>query len=252
VELSASVVADEAGQPICRMASFVDISERKRAERAMRAAQRKLMTAREEERRRLAGELHDSVGQGLIVLQLTLEAALAGRSESSIAEGVARTRAQCDALVQEVRGIGRGLYPATLESMGLEAALRQLARDFESQTEVVVQWSKHCRPGSMREDVDIALFRIGQEAVANAVRHGQAQRVELGLACPEGEAVFTVTNNGSGFDPDAAKGKGLGLTTMQERAEAIGGTFEIHSRPGQTIIRVRVPAELARRPGYEG
>lgn len=252
VELSANMVADEAGQPICRMASFVDISERKRAERAMRAAQRKLTTAREEERRRLAGELHDSVGQGLIALQLTIQAALAERSESSIAEGVERTRAQCDSLVHEVRAIGRGLYPATLESMGLEAALRQLARDFESQAEVVVQWSKHCRPGMLRGDVEIALFRIGQEAVSNAVRHGKAERVELGLACPEGEAVFTVTDNGSGFDPDAARGKGLGLTTMQERAEAIGGKFDIHSRPGQTIVRVRVPAELARNPDYEG
>ena len=204
------------------------------------------MTAREEERRHLAGELHDSVGQGLIALELTLEAALTGRSESSIAEGVERTRAQCDALVQEVRAIGRGLYPATLESMGLEAALRQLARDFESQTEVVVQWSKHCRPGSMREDVEIALFRIGQEAVSNAIRHGQAERVELSLACPEGEAVFSVTDNGIGLDLELARGKGLGLTTMQERAEGIGGKFEVLSRPGQTIIRVRVPAELAR------
>ncbi len=251
VEVSTSMVADEAGQPICRMGSFLDISERKRAERAMRTAQRKLMTAREEERRRLASELHDSVGQGLIAMQLTLGAALAGRSENSIAEGAERTRAQCDALVQEVRAIGRGLYPATLESIGLEAALRQLGRDFEPQTEVVVHWSKHCQPGSMREDVDIALFRIGQEAVANAVRHGKAERVELSLACPEGYAVFTVTDNGSGFDPGAAMGKGLGLTTMQERAEAIGGKFDIHSRPGQTIVRVRVPAELARNPDYK-
>ena len=243
VELSASMVADDAGQPICRMGSFVDVSERKRAERAMRAAQRKLMTAREEERRRLAGELHDSVGQGLIALQLTLEATLAEGSESSIAQGVERTRAQCDALIHEVRAIGRGLYPATLESMGLEAALRQLARDFESQAEVVVRWSEDCQDRCLTGEVEIALFRVGQEAVANAVRHGQAQRVELSLACPAGQAVFTVTDNGSGFDPDAAKGKGLGLTTMQERAEAVGGRLEIRSRPGQTIVRVRVPFE---------
>ena len=220
-----------------------DITERTRSEAALRSAHRQLMSAREIERKYLASELHDSLGQGLVALQMTLRASLGDDGKSRALDALSDIRARCDDLVREVRNICHGLYPPTLESMGLETALRQIARDFDSQTEVIVQCPKSLGVRRLSSSVEIALFRIAQEAVTNAVRHGKAKRVEVMLACPSGLTALSVTDNGVGFDPEAAKGKGLGLTTIKERARAIGGQLRIESRPGLTTVSVHVPAD---------
>ena len=218
------------------------LCSRKRAEEMVRAAHRRLLSAREEERKRLAGELHDSVGQGLVALQMTLRASQAKAEAPPSAEAAERTRAQCDALVREVRYICQGLYPTTLEPMGLEMALQQLARDFQSEAEVVIKLSPEFRGRRLAGDVEIAVFRIAQEAVSNAVRHGRAERVEVDLSCSADEILVEVVDNGPGFDQELARGKGLGLTIMKERARAVGGELRIEPEPGRTAISARIPA----------
>jgi len=238
--VAASLVGDREGRPVCLMSSFLDISARKRAEEAMQAAHRKLTAAREAERRRLAGELHDSIGQGLVALQLGLRGM--AREVHDDGDRLAAMATQCETLIREVRALCRGLYPPTLESLGLCPALKQLAEDFKSQARITVTCSPQAGPDQLSPDVEIALFRITQEAVSNAIRHGHARRIDLELTRHQGAFQLTVTDDGSGFDPDrAAGGQGLGLNMMSERALAIGGELAIESEPGRTRVTARVP-----------
>ncbi|KKL70293.1 hypothetical protein LCGC14_2106350, partial [marine sediment metagenome] len=248
VEVSSSMVTGESGQPICMMAFFVDVTERKRAEAAMREANRKLVTAREQERKWVAGELHDSVGQALVALQLAIRAIGDTASDVQLKQRLAPATAQCDGMIQEIRGICRGLYPQTLESLGLYSALRQLAGDFRPQAHLQVRQSASVAKGRVGPDAEIALFRIAQEAVTNAIRHGQAGRITMSLSYAQGCAALSITDDGKGFDPAEAAGKGLGLTRMLERMRAASGDLEITSKPGRTRIRARVPTSLFVKP----
>ena len=229
-----------------------DITQRVRAEEALRLARAKLAIAREEERRRLAGELHDSVGQGLVVMKLALGDAISDarkRFGEEHSDKIAGSLAHCDHLIGEVRRACRGLYPPTLESMGLGPALHQLSQDFDAHAQVKLTCRVSEDLGRFSRDVEIALFRIAQEAVTNAIRHADARLVRVGLSCKRGHAVLTVTDNGIGFDPAGAEGKGLGLTQMRERAVTLGGRLHITSRKGRTRITAVLPAELSLESG---
>jgi len=225
-----------------------DITARVRAERELRAARARLASARDEERRRLAGELHDSVGQGVIAMKLSLGSVVhecRRRCPATRAAKVDKALSQCDELIGEVRRVGRGLYPPILESLGLGPALHQLAQDFGAQSRVKLDCLVPDDLGRFPRDVEIAMFRIAQEAVTNAIRHGNARRVRVGLSREGGRAVLTVTDNGKGFDPAEAGGKGLGLSRMRERVQTLGGELEITSRKGRTRIAAAAPTEKA-------
>jgi len=248
--LSASMVRSGSGEPICMMSSFADITHRKRAEEALRVAHRHLMTAREAERRRLARELHDSVSQSLFVLQLGIRAVLdecLDFDDPDLAEAVAATSHQCDELIREVRHISHGLYPPTLETIGLEAALREMVAEIQTDADLTFECGVPQDAGRLSADVEIALFRIAQEAVTNAIRHAGAKTIRIRLSYARGQAALSVTDNGSGFSPDEAVGVGLGLNSMSERAQAIGGQLQIASRKGRTCVRVRVRTPLVPR-----
>jgi PAS domain S-box-containing protein len=242
------------GQKIYVIGIDRDITERRRAEEALRSANKLLVTAREEERRRLAGELHDSVSQGLVGLQLAIQAAIAAVRECLDSDRTRRLEAasdKCSELIREVRHICHGLYPPTLESLGLEAALRQLAgycRD--AQVEASVQCGVALSGARLSDDVEIALFRITQEAVSNSLRHGRARNIQLQVDYVAGEALLRIADDGVGFDSIGASSAGLGLSTMRERASAVGGQLKIESHPGRTCIEVRVPTLL--RAGSSG
>jgi len=244
------MVRGASGDPICMMSSFVDITDRKRAEEALRVAHRKLMTAREAERRRLARELHDSVSQSLFVLQLGIRAVLdecLDFDDPDLAEAVAATSHQCDELIHEVRHISHGLYPPTLETIGLEAALREIVTEIQADPALTFECAIPEDAGRLSADVEIAMFRIAQEAVTNAIRHAGAKTIRIRLSYARGQAALSVTDNGSGFRPDQAVGVGLGLSSMSERAQAVGGQFQIASRKGRTCVRVRVRTPLVPR-----
>ena len=245
--LSASMVRSGSGDPICIMLSFVDITDRKRTEEALRVAHRNLMTAREAERRRLARELHDSVSQSLFVLQLGIRAILdrcLDLDDPNLAETVAATSRQCDELIREVRHISHGLYPPTLETIGLEAALREMVAEIQTDADLTFECGVPQDAGRLSADVEIALFRIAQEAVTNAIRHARAKTIKVRLSYAGGWARLSVTDNGAGFSPGEAVGVGLGLNSMSERAQAIGGQLEITSRKGRTCVRVGVRTPL--------
>ena len=237
----------EGGRVVRVVTIMRDITERRHAERALRAARAKLVQAREQERWRLAAELHDSVGQSLIALQLHIQSCITADFDRMSAEGVRQcaqdVAATCADLVREVRSICHGLYPATLESLGLVAALEQLARGVPEGSGIACEFtsSEGLDRQRLPAEVEIALFRIAQEALSNAVRHGGATRIELHLGRIREQAVLTVTDDGSGFVQEASAIAGFGLTSMRERASAVGGELNIESGPDGTCVEATVP-----------
>jgi len=240
-------VFDADGQLLCLDGVILDDTERKRAEEALRAVHHQLMLTREEERRRLAAELHDSIGQQLIALHLALKGSLTelrGHPGGQKVEELTSAVERVPGLIRDVRVISHGLYPPTLESLGLASALRQLAGELSGKFTIEVGVPDKLQSARLPSAVEIALFRISQEAVQNALRHGKASHVKVELASGGGQIVLGIVDDGVGFDPQAAMGDGLGLTTMQERADAIGGKIRIESGRRGTRVEVRVPLSL--------
>jgi len=233
-----------------------DITERKRREAELREVHAKLLSAREAERRRLAADLHDSVGQKLVAMQLALQGMPAsgaradgvGAGGPSVAIGD-----RCRDLIREVRMLCRGLYPTTLESLGLVASLQQLADQVRSDEVAARVFSlEGLEARRFGGDVEIAAFRVAQEAVSNALRHGRARNVEIELDLEEDETlVLIVADDGAGFDPQSVSGEGLGLNMMRERASAVGGQLRLTSHAGRTMVQFRAPVSATAGAGAE-
>jgi signal transduction histidine kinase len=171
---------------------------------------------------------------------------LASGLDKDRAEEVDRILQGCQDLIGEVRGISHGLYPPLLESVGLAAAVREMAGRLVSPVPIRVECSPAVETLRWPIEVEIALFRIAQEALGNAIRHSRATRIKVALEYRRRTAVLSIRDDGVGFDP-RAKGVGLGLSTMRDRAQTIGGELRVVSRPGSTRIEARVPAEANRR-----
>lgn len=266
---------DDNGEAIKMAGSIQDIDDRKRAEAALarhrehleemvqlrtreltdaqaelQEAHRRLLNVREAERRQIARELHDSVGQRLAVMLLGVRAAIdscrdaEGHAEQErVLENVAE---QCAGTIQDIRTICYGLYPTVLESLGLAAALRQLGRSCEPAASVHLDYADSLAKARFDSEHEITLFRIAQEAAANALRHGEATNVAISVQQQDGTLTLAVRDDGVGFDTQAKPERGLGLYSMRDRARAIGGKMDISSRPGETTVEVSVAIQLSR------
>jgi len=205
----------------------------------------RLLKAQEGERARIARELHDDLGQQVALLEIDLE--LMGR----VVHG--ETRSMVDDVLLRAHRIGHSmhdlshrLHPAKLRLIGLVAALQSLRQEL-SQSGVTITFHHADVPARLPVDLTVCLFRIVQEALQNAIQHSGARTAVVELTGGT-DLALTVVDDGAGFDVDAAWGKGLGLISMQERVEAIGGTFAIRSMPGSgTRVEVTVPS-LAAQP----
>jgi signal transduction histidine kinase len=200
-----------------------------------------------EERNRLARDLHDAVVQKLfgVVLAAQSAATLFDRDQESARAQVERLQELTQDAIQELRSLIFQLRPPAVESDGLAAALEKqvqvLRRVHRQDIDLQVTGEPRLRPG-----FDDEVFRIAQEALHNGVKHAAASRLELRLDQCERRLVMTVHDDGVGFDPDAAahRSRRLGLTSMEERATAIGGALTIDSAPGTgTTIRLEVPLD---------
>ena len=196
-----------------------------------------------EERQRLARELHDSVSQALYSIALGARTArtLLDRDPSKAAEPLDYVRSLAEAGLAEMRALIFELRPDSLEAEGLVAALMKQIEALRARHGIEVQVG-FCDEPSMSIRVREALYRIAQEALHNIVKHARASRVELDLTCGEAAIVLQVKDNGLGFDTSKPFPGHLGLRSMRERAERVGGTFELESTPGRgTLIQVRIP-----------
>jgi signal transduction histidine kinase len=214
--------------------------ERQRAE--LETLTRRLMTVQEDERASLSRELHDDIGQAITAIKLCASS-LAHEADppryAVVHETAQEIAAIADQTVAKLRDLSLLLRPPQLDALGLDAALRwqagALFRNEFPRLELDIP-PLDCRPP---RDVELACFRIAQEAMTNVLRHARAGRVLLRLACDDTALHLRVEDDGCGIAPDHRAG--LGLITMRERARQLGGRLDLDSRPGRTCIDVMLP-----------
>jgi signal transduction histidine kinase len=214
-----------------------------RNEREFRRLGRAVWRVQEDERRRLARELHDGVGQNLTALKhrlAQLEDALP--PDSPARRQLDAALALCSETLEDTRHLSRLLRPPILDDLGLEAALRWLARSFGESTGIGVTLDMQPLP-ALDGELQTLLFRVAQEALNNAAKHAQAQDVIVRLVSRDGMLQLQVADDGHGFDPEQApQAGGSGLGGMRERLRLYDGRLELHSAPGEgTRVRALVP-----------
>lgn len=211
---------------------------------------RALLEAREQEARRIAGELHDEAGQLLAALHIAIDE-LARDGERLSVERASGLKALVDAIEEQIRRIAHEMHPRILDDLGLGPALEYLASGVSRRSGVRVSVKTACE-GRLPAAVEAALYRIAQEALTNAIRHGRARDVQITVARRGGLARCAIKDDGVGFDP-GARGRtgGLGLPGIRQRAEARGGRMRVRSRPGRgTLVEALIPAEGDSRPPH--
>jgi len=231
-----------------RMAIITDLTDRKRAEATRLELMQRVISAEDDERRRLARELHDETGQSLTTLLVGLRS-IADITELTKARMVAkRLREVAAHTVDDVGRLARGLHPAVLDDKGLVAAMRRHVSDFAKAMGVVVDLRvKSSIPRRLAPLVESTMYRILQESLTNVARHAQARVVGVVLKHENTVLELVIRDDGVGFDPAAAlsEASGLGLHGMQERVALLGGSVQIASRRGHgTSIRARIPAAI--------
>jgi two-component system, NarL family, sensor kinase len=203
----------------------------------------RLVSAREEERRRLSGDLHDGLGPTLAGAILTIEAArgLLARDPAGVDELLDRAAASLEATVADIRRLVYGLRPPALDQLGLVGALRQQASALATGGDghIACEVSAPDPMPPLPAAVEVAAFRIAQEALTNLARHAQARTASVLIAI-DGALRLEIRDDGRGLPPD--RGAGIGLSSMRERTAELGGSFELHSPPGGgTTVSVRLP-----------
>ncbi len=217
----------------------------------LREAQHRLLRSREEERARLARELHDGPIQALVEMNLHLGLLLADQTEAAAQLQPLRTRVR--ALINELRGVCAVLRPPMLDTLGLGAALRALADEWSAQqrTPVLLTLPPMEALLDLTEERAVNLYRIAQEALANVARHAEASQVVMQLRRQEGWLELTIRDDGRGFTPPSTahplvEAGHFGLAGMEERARLIDGTLQVRSAPGEgTTVRVLCPLPAA-------
>jgi PAS domain S-box-containing protein len=248
VHEQAEVTFDEKGRAVRMMGTVQDITERKRVEQELRASQQELrhlsaqlVEAQERERKRVARELHDGLGQTLSAMKFRIENTIGQRNAKEGAGGtlgIANLVPLAQQAIEEVRRISKNLWPSILDDLGLLPTISWFCREFGEmhpavRIEKVIAVQERNVPGPLK----IVIYRILQEAMNNVARHSRASRVSVSLEEEGGNLRFSVRDNGTGFDEERmARGedqdRGLGLASMRERAELSGGSFSVESRPG--------------------
>jgi|UniRef100_A0A7V6A236 PAS domain S-box-containing protein len=234
--------AGGATEGLCGIAT--DITEIKKAQQQLRLLSGSIMAGQEKERKAIARELHDELGQILTALRMDavwLSDYLKGKNT----QAAQRARSMCqliDKSLDEVRGLATRLRPGMLDDFGLIDALEWFTKDFAKRTGIATTFT-HPEMSDVDSLVATAAYRIAQEALTNVARHSYATRVAITMQVNDGTMSLAVTDNGRGFNPkDLRESECLGLAGMRERAALLGGSLEMHSKPGGgTRVDVRLP-----------
>lgn len=203
-----------------------------------------VISAQDEERSRVARELHDSTAQILTAVMLQLSAAAREADSPLLAERIATLRELAGEALEEVRTLSHTMHPRVLDDLGFVAALEWLGRQTRSQSEIDVALREEGTAEAIPAPLASVLYRVAQEALRNAVRHAAAHRVELLLRYEHGRVVLEVADDGTGFDVRRAEERrpGMGLFSMRERVALVNGELVVTSAPGQgTCVVAMVP-----------
>jgi len=223
--------------------SAIDLTERKRAEESLSKVSQRLIGAQEEERVRVARELHHYIN-GLTLLHINLDRFRhAPESMVEVRQEFREARQEVKDIVSGILDLSHRLYPLKLEYLGLAAAAASFCRELSERRKVRIDF--HCEgvPNDVPKEISLCLYRVLEEALQNAIRHSSSRNCEVSLRGESNEIELTIRDSGLGFDPEAAvKGRGLGLVSMKERLTLVGGELSIESQPQHgTTIHARVP-----------
>jgi signal transduction histidine kinase len=217
--------------------------------RSSRALSARILDLQDAERRRIARELHDSVGQYLVGLKINLEQLLGTRANLSLAHEtlLADTVDLTERSINEVRTISHLLHPPLLDEVGLESATRWYADGFAKRSALKVSLDLDRITNRLPKEVELALFRVLQESLTNVHRHAGAKSIEVVLTCSTGHVVLSVIDDGKGVSSEvlmrfrSGTATGVGLAGMRERLAELGGTLEVEQRSRGTAIRATIP-----------
>ena len=248
--LFVSLVRDQHNEAQYFVSVVEDITDKIQAERALqqsrqelRALAGRLIDAEEEERKRIARELHDDLSQKLALLAFDTGSLVLAPppSANQTREKFRDLQTRVVQLSEDVRQISHRLHPSILEDLGLTAALRELCEEFSAREGIEVVFEQEAVPKALPVDVASCLYRVSQEALHNVIKHSRATRVHLKVSgSPEG-IQLRIHDTGVGFDSESAS-HGLGIVSMKERVLLVQGEFSIHSQPGQgTTVEIFVP-----------
>lgn len=225
--------------------SCIDVTDRKLAEEAVSELPRKVFFAQEEERSRIARELHDDINQriAMLVWELAELAKKRPDSESALRSSLESANDQLRNVVADIQAISRRLHAADLEYLGLYGAARALCRETAEQQHVKIDFE--CDPALPRlpNTISLCLYRVLQEALQNAIKHSGTQRFKVAITGSAREVQLSVQDGGAGFDPGKnGQQRGLGLISMRERMRLVQGEFSVESQPGRgTTVRCKAP-----------
>ena len=228
---------------------WVNIRERSLADARLKELTQRIFDTQEEERGRVARELHDGISQILVSARYAFD--LAQRrltlGDSRASESLGKGIANLTTAIQEVRRISRDLRPGTLDDLGLGPALKTLTDEFTERTGIETELETVVFRNRLDDDAKTALFRVAQEALTNIERHSGASEVKVRIFGHKKGATLRIQDNGTGFQPGSARG-GLGLRNMEERIAQLDGKLRILSSPSGTNIEAEVPLSHLLRP----
>jgi PAS domain S-box-containing protein len=231
---------------LLRMIGLVaDVTERKLAEEAVSSVSRRLIEAQEQERARIARELHDDLGQRMALLQVGIQ-----QFEHNMTRLSSRVRQQLRELAQSSAEVSSGihdlshqLHPSRLDILGLVTSLRGFCREFSQRHKLRIAFVPRGIQQEIPKDVSLCLYRIAEEALQNVVKHSGAEEAKVELSGHDNQIDLCISDPGTGFSPESVLVEaGIGLISMRERLRLVGGILSVESEPSHgTRIRVRVP-----------
>jgi len=243
---------DEEGKPVRVAGTCRDISERVRTEEELQRLSGQLLRSQDEERRRMARDLHDSTGQDLVALATTLSQLRASIPSSSrkLRKLASQSQALADQCIREVRTLSYLLHPPMLDEAGLEDAIGHYAGGFTERTGIEVELEISPRLGRMKPDAEMALFRVVQESLTNVQRHSGSSQAKIRIEREPGKITLEISDKGSGISRNFRRqngklslGLGVGIPSMHERVKLIGGQLDIESSSSGTVVRVTIPVD---------
>lgn len=221
-----------------------DITDQKQTEETLRRLSGQLISAQEDERRRISRELHDHVSQTLALLTVELEQLSRDDDDMALKKNdlLAAMQRRLRALSSDIHALSHQLHPAKLKYLGLVSAIRAMCRDVGS-AGMTVDFTEHEVPRDLPEDIALTIYRVMQEGLQNVRKHSGSMYAEAELKKSFAELILRISDEGKGFNSSTSDGtEGLGLLSMRERLSSVGGALAISSAPGRgTVIEARIP-----------